>query len=42
MFSIRTMVLLAGLALIALVGFSQVSAQTKNTVRIAASAVWGS
>lgn len=38
---IRTMVVVAVLALIALAGL-HVSQQVRNTVRIAASAVWGS
>lgn len=43
MFSrIRAMVLVVGLALMALAGLSHVSQQVRNAVRIAASAVWGS
>lgn len=39
---VRTMVLVAGLALLGLTGLSHVSQQVRNAVRIAASAVWGS
>jgi len=39
---IRTMVLVAGLALMALAGFGLVSQQVRNAVRAVASAVWGS
>lgn len=38
----RTMAVVAVLALIALAGLHHVSQQVRNTVRIAASAVWGS
>jgi hypothetical protein len=43
MFSrIKAMLLVAGLALVALIGLAQVSQQSRNSVRTVASAVWGS
>jgi len=39
---IRTMVLIVGLALVALAGFCLVSQHVRNTASLAASAVWGS
>jgi len=43
MFSrIRVMLVVAGLALVALVGLNHVSQQGRNVVHITASAVWGS
>lgn len=43
MFSrIRVMLMVVGLALVALAGLTHVSQQVRNAVRISASAVWGS
>jgi len=39
---IRTMVVVAGLAIVALAGCSLVSQQVRNTVSTLSSAVWGS
>jgi len=39
---IRTMVLIVGLALVALAGFCLVSQYVRNTASLAASGVWGS
>ena len=39
---IRLMLVVVGLALIALVGLNHVSQQSRNAVHTAASAVWGS